>query len=468
MRAMLIDDEKDRVQVSEIRKILKNLGIDVPRDHLLLGKLGFDEFRQRLEKITKPPQLVIVDYKLGWKDSDNNTWNGDKVAAFLRDVWPGDSRPYILCVSNKLQNLEKPVEKLRTIFALPPCGLVEFVGNWEAMVEAHIHCAADRAGFEFPTQEGPEVESITAKFIEKAEEESQQRILGQTAAFRRTIYLAAKVANAEMPVLLSGARGSGKRLFASAIHANSARCEFPIKTLRFSSQSTIDDATLRQCLSHGGTLLLDGIECMSGQLQEEILDALRRGEIGSALQKSIKVNARIISLTTLDIADVEKHLLLPELFRRLNQFPIRVPDLYARQADIEPLAINFLGEFNRRERRNIAGFSLKTMRLLRMYTWPGNIAELGNVIGRAAIATDELEIRPKDLPDEIREGRRDDRPETWVIHQENAKRAYLERIREEQGGNVTAMARVAGIDRASMSRMLGKLGMRARPASRPK
>jgi hypothetical protein len=453
MRAMIIDDE-DRAQVREIRAILKRCGITVPAHHSIIGNRIVDEFKREVAKIKEPPHLVIVDYELGWKDQEGKKWNGDRIAQYLRTLWSGTAAPYMLCVSNKLVN--RQVKDLRSIFEAPPCGLVEFVGEWEVALNAHVDCAADRIGFAPPAQIDASDERLVQVFVARAEAGLRRKIIGRAPDFVRALLHAAKAADTHLPILLSGPAGVGKNLLAQAIHLNSERADAPFETVQFFPNSLMpSDAEVKRKLFHAGTVLFEGVEQVGPKLQAKILELLLSAKAGTA---------RLISSTSLSQSALGKHGWNPEFFKLIGKMPILLPDLRMRQPDIEPMAVHFLDEYNRTENKKVPGLSDKTLRLLRMYSWAGNIDELENVISQAAVLADPgKDVMPRNLPPQVRHGQTGDNPESLNNALRSARRTYLEYLAQRHSGNVTRMAESADVDRASMSRMLTKYGIRPRP-----
>jgi transcriptional regulator with GAF, ATPase, and Fis domain len=152
-------------------------------------------------------------------------------------------------------------------------------------------------------------------------------------------------------------------------------------------------------LAHGGTLFLDEVGEMSPALQAKLLRVLQDGtldRVGGT--KTVTVDVRVITATNRDLQRlVAERSFREDLYYRLSVFPITLPPLRERRADILPLANHLLAQASRRFGRRIAGFSDEATARLHDYAWPGNIRELQNVVERAAILCRDERIATKDL-----------------------------------------------------------------------
>jgi transcriptional regulator with GAF, ATPase, and Fis domain len=213
------------------------------------------------------------------------------------------------------------------------------------------------------------------------------------------------VAPTDTTVLLGGETGTGKELFARAVHAASKRAHKPMIRVNCGAipanlieselfgheKGAFTGATQRRdgrfTLADGGSLFLDEIGELPLELQPKLLRVLQEGElepVGSS--RMLKVDVRIIAATHRNLAEcVRQGTFREDLFYRLNVFPIVVPPLRERQEDIAALAQAFLEKFARRLGRSIAPLSEAALARLRSYSWPGNVRELENVIERGVI-----------------------------------------------------------------------------------
>lgn len=232
-------------------------------------------------------------------------------------------------------------------------------------------------------------------------------MVGVSAALMETLDLARMVAPTDSTVLIEGETGTGKELFARAIHAHSRRRNRPFIKLNCAAiPATLLESELfgyergaftgamtqkagRFELADGGTLFLDEIGDMPLELQAKLLRALQEQEferLGGIQTR--KVNVRVVAATNQNLS----RLVLAKLFRmdlyyRLNVFPISLPPLRKRREDIPLLAAHFVRLYCERMSKDIRKMSSKTMVELQENSWPGNIRELQNVIERATVLT---------------------------------------------------------------------------------
>lgn len=230
-------------------------------------------------------------------------------------------------------------------------------------------------------------------------------IVGQSEAMQRVLRQVEQVAPTDSSVLIQGETGVGKELVAHAIHNLSSRQHrVMVKVNCASLPATLVESELfgrekgaytgalnqqagRFQVADGSTIFLDEIGELSLELQAKLLRVLHSGEferLGST--KTIKVNVRVIAATNRDLAaEVEKGRFREDLYYRLNVFPIEVPPLRERLADIPELVWTFVEEYGKRMGKKIQKISKRTVEDLQRYSWPGNIRELRNVIERAMI-----------------------------------------------------------------------------------
>ena len=248
-----------------------------------------------------------------------------------------------------------------------------------------------------------------------------EKIIGESEALMHSLYRIEKVAPNDTTVLLEGETGTGKELFAAAIHKLSKRHNKPfIKVNCASLPATLIESELfghekgaftgaiqkqigRFELANGGTLFLDEVSEIPVELQSKLLRVLQEGEIeriGSS--KTIKVDVRIIAATNRSLEEmIKKGNFRKDLFYRLNVYPVTIAPLRDRKADIPLLTDHFVKIFNHKLGKNITRISATTIKQLQKYSWPGNIRELENVIERAVIISNgsSLTVEPLLKPD---------------------------------------------------------------------
>jgi len=228
----------------------------------------------------------------------------------------------------------------------------------------------------------------------------------------------AQVSKSAATVLIEGETGTGKELVAHAIHYNSPRAEKPFVKAHCAAlpESVIEselfghvkgaftgattDRKGRFELAHGGTLFLDEIGEVPASIQIKLLRVLQEREferVGDT--RTIKVNVRLIAATNRDLQErVNAGQFREDLFYRLHVFPIYVPPLRKRKADIVLLADHFLNRYARDSGKTVRRLSSAAIDMLMSYHWPGNVRELENCIERAVLLAEGDAIHPHHLP----------------------------------------------------------------------
>jgi PAS domain S-box-containing protein len=230
-------------------------------------------------------------------------------------------------------------------------------------------------------------------------------IIGKSRPTRRVLGLVAEVAPTDSTVLLYGETGTGKELFARAIHAASRRKERPMVTVNCAAipeslmeseffgheKGAFTGATQsregRFSLADGGTIFLDEVGELNLEMQSKLLRVLQEREFtpvgGSRTQR---VDVRVIAATNRDLSQaVQQGTFRTDLYYRLSVFPISLPPLRERKDDIGLLAGHFIGKYASRMGRRIAPLDPPLLERLNKYAWPGNVRELQNVIERGVI-----------------------------------------------------------------------------------
>jgi transcriptional regulator with PAS, ATPase and Fis domain len=223
-----------------------------------------------------------------------------------------------------------------------------------------------------------------------------------------------KLSQTDSTILITGETGTGKSFISGNIHFNSPRRQKPFVKVNcanipeplleselfghekgaFTGADKTRTGRFEQ--AHGGTLFLDEFCEMGFGLQSKLLRVLEEKSferLGG--NKTIQSDVRIIAATNRDIeALVGEGAFREDLYYRINVLRIHLPPLRERQSDIEPLAVYLLGKHARALKKKIEGFSPEALRLLREYSWPGNIRQLSNVIERAILIEDRPQIQP--------------------------------------------------------------------------
>lgn len=298
-------------------------------------------------------------------------------------------------------------------------------------------------------------------------------IIGSSNGLKQAVALARKVADTDVPVLLTGETGTGKEVFSHAIHYASPRSQYPIMAINCSAFSKDlleselfgykagaftgamkDKPGLFEVANHG-TVFLDEIGEMAFDLQARLLRVLETGEyIKVGDTKPTKVDVRIISATNRDLKkEIENGQFREDLYFRLSVFQIHLPPLRERKEDIEILAETFLKRFSAKLKKEIKGMTSEVVEILKGAEWRGNIRELKNVMERSAIVCDE-EVTVQDLPIDLQcagmyEEQGKEEFELAVIEQK-----HITKVLQYTRGNKTEAARLLKIGLATLYRKI--------------
>jgi len=324
------------------------------------------------------------------------------------------------------------------------------------------------------------------------------RIVGESQKLNEVLQQLGKVVDTRVTVLVEGETGTGKELFASAIHYRSQRRDklfvaqncaaFPENLLESElfghkrgafTGATEDKKGLFE-VADGGTLFLDEVGEMPLALQAKLLRVLQEGEVRPVgANTPRKVNVRIVAATNRNLEkEVAAGRFREDLYYRLKVFPLRVPSLRERPEDVPLLATYFLTRYVREFGRAIAGFTQPALELLSAYSWPGNVRELENEVQRAVIQADsETYITPELLSPKLRkepaEGSSAPNTADTADTADTAEppqgtlREMMDRIEKrllvqklsEHGNNKTSAAKALGITREGLHKKLKGFGM---------
>ncbi|KAA3619387.1 MAG: sigma-54-dependent Fis family transcriptional regulator [Calditrichaeota bacterium] len=247
---------------------------------------------------------------------------------------------------------------------------------------------------------------------------SSLSLVGKSEAMQRVVELIQKVAPTNSTVLITGDSGTGKEVVAQALHAQSACKNKPFVAINCSAlqENLLESELFGHVkgaftgaandkegyfeMASGGTILLDEISEIPMSLQSKLLRVLEQREfhkVGST--KAIQLDARIITATNKNLTEAVKNSGFREdLYYRIAVFEIQLPQLKERQSDIPLLVDYFIQKFNDEMKKNYINASADALQMLIDYDWPGNIRELRNVLERAMILCDGVQITGKGLP----------------------------------------------------------------------
>lgn len=320
---------------------------------------------------------------------------------------------------------------------------------------------------------------ILAKRVQQLEKQLEKKysfdsIIGRSKAIKTAIDAAQKVARTDATVLLTGETGSGKEVFAQAIHNASSRNKahfIPINCAAFSKDlleselfghtagaftNAIKDTKGIFEEANNGTVFLDEVGEMPVNLQAKLLRVLESGEflkIGES--KPRKTNVRIIAATNRDLQkEIEKSGFREDLFYRLSVFHIELPPLRNRVEDIEDLASYFVRVYTLKTAKKIDGISAGYLDALKKHRWNGNIRELKNIIERSIILTESGTVDIESLPDELRQSAYQNDKTFSAFSMQSIERLHIQKVLNHTKGNKAEAARLLEIGIATLYRKI--------------
>ena len=409
-----------------------------------LGKKGFvvrssssvSDAKRRLGE--EAFDLVISDLRL--PDSD-----GIDLLKWLKNTHP--SLPLIMMTSYaEIQTAVQAMKLGAADYIAKPLNPDELLGKIKELV--HVE---EKAPTRVPVSSAPDL------YIE-----------GQSQAARQLYEHVRLVAPTDMSVLVTGASGTGKEYIARRIHEQSNRSKAPFVAVdcgaipkelsaseffghvKGSFTGAIENKTGAFVAAQGGTIFLDEIGNLTYEVQVQLLRALQERKvkpIGS--NQEITINVRLISATNENLRQaIEKGDFREDLYHRINEFTIRIPDLKERKEDLLLFANHFLDLANSELQKDIIGFDNDTMQLFQSYSWPGNLRQMKNVIKYATLLATGRYITRKELPEELTENL----SSHTNIQLKNVEheRDLIRKALQECGNNKTRAAQLLGIDRKTL------------------
>jgi PAS domain S-box-containing protein len=320
--------------------------------------------------------------------------------------------------------------------------------------------------------------------VEQLQKELESRytfedIVGRSPAMMRLFDVLPQISASTSTVLIEGASGTGKELFARAIHNLSPRSNKPFVAVNCAAlPDTLLESELfghragaftdakrdkpgRFQLASGGTLFLDEIGDISPAMQVRLLRVLQERAIeplGGV--KAIPVDVRVVVATNKDLARVVREgSFRDDLYYRVRVVHLRLPDLKQRREDIPLLVSNLIAKFNRLQGKNIAGVSDEVMARLMEHDYPGNVRELENIIEQAFVLCRGGLIELTHLPLELRPSTEGEREEARPMSLEAMERFLIGETLRRRKGNRKLSARDLGINVSTLYRKVRALGV---------
>ncbi|MCI0391093.1 MAG: sigma 54-interacting transcriptional regulator [Acidobacteria bacterium] len=461
---------------------------------------GYCEMARRLGRNHLAPRFLAVDHQAFANETG-------KLSRILRY---NDSFDSILFASQVKQNIE----------CLNVTGLCDQgKRNWyDVDLEQMITCAekleitseemriflrtaswAQRAvnlqQFRMKQREHQPIRLFTYQNHLRDEPEPVAEMVGSSPAFQQMLGVALNVAPTDTTVLLQGETGTGKELLAYAIHQHSLRSHFPfvivncaalppslIESELFGYEKGAFTGALQRKpgrfeLADGGTIFLDEIGEVPLEIQGRFLRVLQTGvfeRLGST--KSIRVKVRIIAATNQPLDQlVKERKFRADLFYRLNVFPITLPPLRERSADIPLLVQHLIDKYNARFNRSITSISEQSLHTLQQYHWPGNVRELEHLVERAVLSAEGgiLKIAQPAIRDEPALSPNDKLPETVTALPDNGamrlvtltehEQSHIRMVLRHTGGRISGprgAATILGLPPSTLRSRIKKLGLK--------
>ncbi len=438
-----------------------NLELAIPLRQILEPHFSLDTGLVRLAGAATPPQL-------------SETIKG--------------SEPAIIFLPGKQSHLDSIATLVNLIRQCCAAPLVLIIEPGEPEVLSALATVACDDFVTLPLKAG-EVLTRTLRLVGQAESQQQRRsisitaherrgLIGESGAFLTLIEKIPEIAKWKANVLLTGETGTGKELYARAIHYSSARAGQPFMPVNcgaippelvenelfghergaFTSAVSLQTGLIEE--ANGGTLFLDEIDCLPVLAQVKLLRFLQEKEyrpLGSP--KMRQANVRVIAASNANLEEAVGHgKVRQDLFYRLNIISIALPPLRERKEDIPLLAHHFLAKYARECEKEIGGFSQEALHLLMVYSWPGNVRELEHAIERAIVLCTGKRIEVGDLllSNTDLDRRRESLQEAKAKEIARFEKNYILGVLSVCKGNITKAAQVAQKNRRAFWQLIQK------------
>ena len=443
-KILIVDDEPFNLDLLEQELTDRGFAIERARDGA--------EMLQKTEALR--PDLVLLDYMMpGMSGLD-----------VLRELRTSESDvPVVMMTAHG--SIEVAVEAMKL-------GAYDFIVK--PFEPEHIALTVQKALEHGRLKRG-------AAIVAEESDDRYRLVMGRSAQMAQTVELARKAAASRATVLFLGESGSGKEMFARAVHTWSERRDEPFIAINcvglsrelleselfghekgaFTGAHRLKKGKME--LAHRGSVLLDEVGDISQELQTKLLRFLQERSferVGGT--RPISVDVRIIAATNrdLDIA-VKEGKFREDLYHRLNVIPITLPPLRERRDDIPELAAFFLDRFSRETKKRFTTIAPAAQDRLLAYGWPGNVRELANVIERAVVLGRGPAVTPQDLPPRVTAARSEREAEAGSYQAAvNAyRRELIVSTLARTAGNRAAAATALGLNRTHLLRLIRALGI---------
>ena len=385
--------------------------------------------------------------------------NGIELTKIIKDKSPDTA----VIVMTAFASIKDGVEAIKN-------GAYDYLekGKDEDEIILKVKQAAENAGLKFKVK-------LLQSRLEK--NLSFNTITGKSKIISEAIELAKKVADTNTAVLLLGETGTGKELFAQAIHETSSRKSKPFIAINCSAipkdlqeselfgyakgafTGAVKDKKGLFEAANEGTVFLDEIGEMSIETQSKLLRVLETNtftRVGDT--NTTHTDVRVISATNKDLkSEIEKGNFKNDLYYRINTFSIYLPSLRERKDDLELLINSFINNYNEKLKKHINSASPEFISVLKEYTFPGNIRELKNIIERAMILSKGNTLEAGDLPEEITEIKPLNELHSGSLKE--IEKQHILKIYSENRHNKSVTAEKLGIGLVTLYRKLKEYGV---------
>ena len=313
---------------------------------------------------------------------------------------------------------------------------------------------------------------------ENSRQQQFRQLIGQSPIFLQQAQRISLIAACDANVLIVGETGTGKELYARAIHYGSARAGRPFMPVNcgaipaelvenelfghirgaFTSASSLQVGLIEE--ANGGTLFLDEIDCLPVHAQVKLLRFLQEKEyrpLGSARMR--RANVRVVAASNLNLEEaVDTGKVRQDLFYRLNIISLTLPPLRDRREDIPLLARHFLAKYSREFDSQVQDFSDEAMDMLMVYSWPGNVRELEHAVERAIVLCNKPLIQAADivLSNQSLAGKRESLREAKAKEIARFEKNYIQAVLSACRGNITRAAQVSQKNRRAFFQLIQK------------
>ncbi len=462
-KVLVLDDEKNITFV--IKAILEKGGFAVDAFNDPLAAM------RALEKPEHGYSVVVTDLYMP-------AMSGMQILAIMRESQPG--LPVVMITA--FGTVESAVQALKN-------GAFDYITK--PFEQGEILAIVEKAANTYSLRRQEPQGAVSEAQLQ------QSIIVGKSSQMQEILRVIHKIAASPSTVLITGESGTGKELVALEIHRNSDRADKPFIKINCAAiphnlieselfgyekgafTGAVNSKPGRFELAHDGTLFLDEVAEMPPEMQVKLLRVIQESEferVGGLT--TIKINVRLIAATNKDIVkEVRDGRFREDLFYRLNVVPIYLPPLRERRVDIEDLIYFFIRKFNDRLHKNIETLDQNCLQKLLVYSWPGNIRQLENVLERSVLMSESNILRLQDLAPEVAEAVASESKEADVSRfmqeyqsgesfkdivkrqTQAVEREIIERALAQNDGNITKTAEKLGLSRKGLQLKLKELGI---------